>query len=261
MSVPETKLRGKKLTFFTACRENTGAYVTDSGGAYGRLHQMPEIDPRSPDVTWTHPKEGATLSTPHLLDALFKIDYAIQRRFQRWADAKSRKNVGWFEAGRTFCEEVLKLKQSMRDNPYNGQNDLSQIYVFEVWNQNADDGDDGIYAHDTTVTVFYMHTGCDARGGYGRPIFCRAKQQSDYAYPIDVVCGYYVETFVPVNEAEQKNIDRLNEHLQVGYSNCPFYQLEQAVEEWPEAMEKDGSCRVVLKTGESVYVRAQSPAE
>lgn len=258
MSAKPEQLTAKKITFFTACRENTGAALCDSGGAYGRWHEAAPIDPGSTPAIKLELSEDreyldVTLSTPHYLDANFEIDRKLQGQFERWL--KKHPEGSWFENGQEFMEE-LGYTQQMRGNPYNSDNDLSQVFVFEVWNLDDPGGhknDGGLYATDTTVTVFYMHTGCDVRGGYGRPIFSRGRH--DYAIPADVVVGFHIMegTDAEGNEIKQDQARELDETWQIGYSDSPKCRLDDDVEEWLK-IDDEGYIHAKLKTGETVKI-------
>lgn len=177
--------------FKDACRENTGSHFLDSGGAYGRHHEAPPIPEEAPIASWSASDIGhgcgPTINTGVFLDTWSQggPDAELQERFERFAEDS---DASWFEDAQRFCEEELGLTCAGRDNVYNGENDLSQVFVWEVWN----DGESGdwIYPDESTVTVIFVHTGCDVRGGYGHPLFVRPESVGcEYSIPVDVVAG------------------------------------------------------------------------
>lgn len=250
MSTPKTKLTPAKIDFFTACRENTGAHFLDSGSAYGRQHERPTLSAKNtPRITW-EAGSSATISTPHYLESGWEIDRKVQARFARWAAKEENAKLDWFEAGAQFCQDVLKLVQRGRDNIYNCENDLSQVFVWATYNDGEQD--DWVYPDDSTLTVFWIHCGCDVRGGYGRPLFCRSL--GDYAIPA-TSCADYTATAL----SDDDEHDDLDEHWQAGYSSYPYGELEQDVAEWHEDTRTIDSVEVTLKTGERVIVVARMP--
>lgn len=262
MSVTEDKLKADKITFFAACRENTGASLCDSGGdgtgkyGYGRWHERPEEDPRGPAITLELNRDGtkvmASLSTPHYLDARYEISRGAQARFE--AFEAEHPELSWFEAGVEFMESC-GYERLLRENVYNGENDLTQVFVYEIWKPEAQkrDGDGGIYAVPGVIAVFHIHTGCDVRGGYGRPIFCNSK--TDYAMPVDYTVGY---SFSNGRRGRKKltpeECHGFDERYQVGYSGNPSYELSKDLERaWAV---KGNRFKAKLKTGETFDVHA-----
>jgi len=263
MSIPKEKLSAENITFFAAARENTGAALCDSGGVYGRHHEAPEIDPESPairmDVFEHDGKISLTfsLSTPHYLDAHYDIDRKLQKAFERFA-AKNP-DFSWFECGAAFMEK-RGYTQAHRGNPYNGDCDLTQVFVVEVWEPDEKAASrEGIYAHDDTVVVFYLHTGCDVRGGYGRPIFCHGT--ADYALPMDYMVEFSIVDSKDCLRTEDGEFDReaaykIDERWQNGYSSCPQYRMSEDVEKILSVDEKAQTFWAKLKTGEEVQIAA-----
>lgn len=268
MTATQEMLAPDKISFTAACRENTGRSLLDSGFENGRAWQQPNIPEDAPVVQMDrrYPLEP-TLMTGPFLDSVMDIDRDLQARFMDWlADREAGLDrwhkPSWFEAGAEFMEEVLGYTCHSRGNVYNGENHLSQVYVWEVWG--AVDVSDWIYETEKTVSVFYMHTGADVRGGYGRPIFSRSN--IDYSIPMDVVLG------VSVYDARGAERDKygqfvgpedrwghsryLGEEWEIGYHGDPVYRFSQDVERvfgWT-ANEDDATICVLLTTGERVKV-------
>lgn len=262
MSVTKDKLKAENLTFFAACRENTGMSMCDSGGdgtgkyGYGRWHERPEIDPNGPAITLDTYRDNtgimASLSTPHYLDARYEIDRDLQAKFDVWE--AEHPDSSWFEAGREFMEN-LKFEQMQRGNTYNGEQDLTQSVIYEVWKpeDQKEDGDSGIYAVDGIRTVVYVHTGCDERSGHSRPVFC--KSRNDYAIPVDYVVGFsFSNGRRGRRKLTQEECQSYDERYQVGYTGAPSFELSKDLEKvWAV---KDNTFKVKLKTGETFDVHA-----
>ena len=209
MGIETDKLSAESITFRAACREDTGRHMLDSGGAYGRWHEKDEIDPKSPLVSlefygWEddgYPTVGeygprgeilATLNTGAFLDINVGIDRELQAEFEAFSELEENRESDWFQCAHDFLESK-GLVNVASDNTYNNESDLDQPYVWEVWVPEGDEGCDWIYADDF-VSVYFMHTGCDVRGGYGRPIFSTERAgecAGDYVIPLDTVCEYY----------------------------------------------------------------------
>lgn len=261
--------------FAAACRENTGRHVLDSGSAYGRHWEQPAIDvsPEAPEVTVSLYGNGADgkpvsvsacVETAHLLAGAFTLDRRVQRIFDRWAARKTNADLDWFAAGDKFCREVLRLNCHARDNVYNGENDLSQVYVWEVWTGNERESD-WIYADDP-LTVLYVHTGCDVRGGYGRPLFCRSN--GEFAVPVDLCAEFRAIEGTDANGAplDWTALETVSEKWQSGYSRHPSGEVERALARvlvFPGTGEGESGCPAefvaVLHTGETVRIAAGIP--
>lgn len=251
-------LKAANITFKAACRENTGAHMLDSGGAYGRIYNQPDIQEDEPEMTWERDC-SPTINTWAYLDSGWTINRKMQGDWEAW-DAEHGGDLNWFESGAEFMRSRGYVLEE-RGNPYNSENDLNQVFVFEVWNlpDQQDRSDGGIYTQPDTTTVFYIHTGCDVRGGYGRPIF--TDPDGEYAGPYDCVAGFYAiegtdERGMPLSDSALRELD---EKWAVGYSSNPFYQLCQDAEEF-EWDTLDGlQVWVRLESGERVLVAAEMP--
>lgn len=159
----------ERATHFT--RFNTGRSLCDSGFESGRGWQQP-VDPAGPTYESANVFD-CCLSTTQLLADLFEEHPSLTDLFENTAEYIEGT---WFDAGREFMER-LGYTQIARDNTYNGENDLSQEYVWEVWE--IDESPDWIWADTArdhpikgipnTVVLVYVHTGADVRGGYAKP--------------------------------------------------------------------------------------------
>lgn len=241
-------------TIAKAFRHNTGASILDSGGAYGRHHEKPQIAEKTPMVTievWGE-EVMPTIETAHFLSETCEVDFELQSQFETWAALEENSNLSWFEAGENFVTDVLGLSRLAKDNTYNGENDLSQNYVWEVYAE--EDCGDWIYAD---LMLCYAHTGCDVRGGYAYPLFLRC--QDDYAIPMDLCAEFYAsDARRGGEELNQDECRELDEQWQCGYSSNPAYQLSKDIERVFEFTRGTDSVVVKLNSGEIVKIHASA---
>jgi len=255
-SAPRDPLSACRITFAAACRENTGVSMCDSGGVNGRGWQQPPIPKGAPEIRDWCKGCSACIQTSVFLENRMEILRELQGRWQRWDNRRA--DLDWFESGAAFMEEA-GYHQVDRDNVYNRENDLSSCYVYEVWQKNGEKSDDWIYDR-SAVVALYMHTGCDVRGGYGRPIFCRSR--GDYVIPIDLCAEYRASPAArPADgcDVDWAHFRAIDERWQSGYASYPYGQLEADVAEWHEETRTRDSVEVTLKTGERVLVTAAPP--
>ncbi len=240
-----------------AFRHNTGASFLDSGSAYGRHHEKPPITEEYPPVSiYCYTNEVLpTIEVAHFLAAQTNVDFDIQSQFDEWAAQEENSELSWFEAGEQFATEVLGLNQRTRDNTYNGENDLSQDYVWEVYSN--DDNGDWIY-DDDALLVIYAHTGCDVRGGYAYPLFLRST--GEYSAPMDLVAQFHAaEGRMDGEELDDMDLRNIDEEWQCGYSSCPAYQFNKEVERVFKFTKTTDSVVVKLKSGVIIKVVAALP--
>jgi len=216
MSVDTEHLSADRITFRSACRENTGSHFLDSGGAYGRSHQHPDIPQDSHETSmefygWNEdgtPETGtdhkgepfprgeimSTLHTGAFLDRNVEIDRDLQAEFDEFAQTPEFEREDWSACLTAFLEDKGYVRTAS-DNVCNGENDLDQVYVWQVWEKEGEESGEWIYA-DEFIAVYFIHTGCDIRGGYGRPIFSTEPAgdcSANYAVPLDTVCEWYFQ--------------------------------------------------------------------
>lgn len=240
-------------TFFDAVRENTGKHMLDSGGESGRAWQRPPVAVDTPAVTWdtTWADCSGTISTAHFLTEALDIRDDLNAQFDAW---EGEQDGGWFELGDQFMRELGYVCHH-RGNVCNGENDLSQVYVYEIWG--PEDGDDkggDWYWIDDAITVVYVHTGADIRGGYGRPYICEPK--GDYSAPLDLSAEYYIEGSNTLSDEDAREIDS---EWSCGYSSYPFGQVEERVKRWFPWTFTDTSRVALLDTGDVVRIHAAMP--
>jgi hypothetical protein len=248
-------------TFADACRENTGAHFLDSGSAYGRHWQRQEIAENINPVAVDVHKWGAghditaTIEAAHFLAESLDVDTEMMERFNEWQDGR---DGDWFALAQDFCADELGLVSRSRDNIYNGENDLSQVYVWEVWTP-EDDGGDWIFSKPDTITVIHVHTGCDVRGGYGRPIFCRSR--GEYAVPVDLCAEYRcIEgRDEDGNELTDSELSALSERWTCGYSGYPSGAVRDDVARVFSHTVRGSQFIAKLNSGEVVRIAAEMP--
>jgi hypothetical protein len=240
-----------------AFRHNTGKSFLDSGDAYGRHYEKPPITENTPLVTidtWRNSEVTATIETARFLAETCDVDFDLQAQFEEWAALDENSELSWFEAGEQFATEVLGLQQLARDNTYNGENDLSQNYVWEVYSE--DDKGDWIY-DDDAILVVYAHTGCDVRGGYAYPLFLKCS--GDYAIPVDLCAEYYVsEGRLNGEELEGDECRELDEKWMCGYSSYPSGQVSKDIQRIFTFTKTVDSVVVKLAGGEIVKIYASA---
>jgi len=263
MSVDKSGLTPDKITFAAACRENTGAHMLDSGGAYGRQHEKPDIPEDIPVVLWDDVAWPPSLSLSRLLEATLEIDRTLQKEWSEWDD--TQEDLNWFESGSGFMESK-GYESQIRDNTYNHENDLSQDFVWDVFRKEDNPSLEWFYSDKEAVTIIHIHCGCDARGGHGRPLFCRAT--GEYQIPMDPVLGFDIFSTIGVDgeEIDYFGDPRLDEEWQIGYSGHPWYPMTRDIEGGENGLTReDGdditTARATLLTGEKVFIRAVPPFE
>lgn len=244
-------------TIAKAFRHNSGKYFLDSGDFYGRHYDKPPITKDTPLVTidtWGNDEVNATIETARFLAETCEVDFDLQAQFYEWVSLEENSELSWFEAGEQFATEVLGLTQLARDNTYNGENDLSQNYVWEVYSDS--DKGDWIY-DDEAILVVYAHTGCDVRGGYAYPLFLKCS--GDYSIPVDLVAEFYIsEGRKDGVELDDQECRELDEQWMCGYSSLPSYQLSKDIERVFGFTKTVDSVVVKLKSGEIVKVYASA---
>ena len=259
MNKETDKQKAENITFYRAARQNTGMSALDSGGAYGRHHEKGPVSPDDPMITWEDPLMSATISTPHLLNEYLEIDRSLQAAWEHW-DELNGDELDYFESGRQFAEEMTGCSSSSlynyvfrgRDNVYNVENDLSQVYIWEVYTMKDSMDDDWLFA-DESLTVIYLHNGCDVRGGYSLPVFCRKK--GELVVPMDLSADYEITGSLGKSLKECRELS-LDETWSNGWSSYPYGKLENDIEQWLCPGGKEASHVGLHKEGAVVEVQA-----
>lgn len=233
--------------FAKACRHNSGRHFLDSGGTYGRHHEKPPIaedcNAVSVHVDCYNGRYdvSAKIETAHWLDRYFEVDQEIQEQFWAWQEDQ---DDNWFELGSKFTEEVLGLKQSARDNTYNHECDLSQVFV---WEASCESGDSEWYYHDSHIVTIWVHTGCDVRGGYSYPLFCRLKE--DF-FPTPVA------SYMVTENRGDREPWQIEERWSEGYSSYPAGAVVKDLRRIFTNSAKGDSFIAVTNEGEVVRIQA-----
>ena len=233
--------------FAALCRENTGRHMLDSGGAYGRWHEKPAIVEECPAITLDiYGKDvTASIETAHFLAEHYEVLDDIQSEFESWTVDREG---DWFSLASDFMAE-RGCKSRARDNVYNGECDLTQVYVWEVWTP-EDSHQDWLY-NDDAITVIHVHTGCDVRGGYSSPVFCRGV--SDYNIAVDHVAEYVI------TESHYDVEDR-DERWRCGYASYPAGEMMRDIDRIFTHTVKDNTFIARLTSGEVVRIAAFMPS-
>lgn len=269
-------------TFATLCRQDTGRHFLDSGGAYGRHYEKPPIDPddspfeieawgpgtgkiedRSVDIT-------CSMETSVFLADQFEILHGLTDAFEAWAEEQDHGD--WFSLVPEFMSQWKRhivhtdlediehpdgFTSRARDNVYNGENDLTQVFIWEVFCP-VEHREKEWYYHPDAVTAIWIHTGCDVRGGYTRPVFCRM-QKNEGALPLSFCVQWYIGEGTdadgdPLSDDECRVLD---EKWSCGYTSWPTGQFRGDVKR-VVSMEKD-KIAVLLNSGETVTVYPAVP--
>jgi hypothetical protein len=218
-------------------RQNTGTHFLDSGGASGRQWQQ-ELPSEALRIDGSY---GAVMSLTHLL-ADHATQHDLHSEFYKWA-SDMPDSMSWFDLGDTFMLEKGYSCEA-RDNTYNGDSDLDQDYVFEVWVHESDDCSDWVFC-DEAIILIYAHCGADARGGYASPLVCTFPEL-EYAMPLDTTCSLYSND---LTEDE-------NQKLDAGYSSYPIGELEDMGYKYLDG--EGSSCRFKHSEGKVIEVYPES---
>ncbi len=209
-------------TVITFTRQNTGKHLLDSGFENGRVWQSPAPE----GGLFTVARDGdVSLTLTGLLARTATLVIEVQAALDAALEADER--IGHFEVGPQVMEE-LGFTQVARDNTYNAETDLDQVFVWEVW-QREGETREWIYDEDAVVLV-YAHTGADVRGGYARPVAVRF--DGEYSIPVDLVIS-----FSPADAAAEEWCIRrgfAEGYFEAGYTANPQYRLREAVGEFVE---------------------------
>tara|TARA_R110000824_G_scaffold8441_5_gene38393 strand:- start:8008 stop:8973 length:966 start_codon:yes stop_codon:yes gene_type:complete len=243
-----------------AARYNSGTHFLDSGGEAGRHHQQPAIDRAQDLCRFDQPAVGdeyvtATICTPLFLAAQADHLEEMQDEFDNWTEYADRSGFNLFDDGSGFME-AQGFTQQARDNTYNGESDLSQEYVWEVYTPEHSDCQDWIYADDA-ILVVYIHTGADVRGGYSPPVFLKMTS-GEYTAPLDLCAEAYASEAWEINGEEIDTCSgEIGEEWRSGYRRNPIGGLEDDMETITEVHD-DGAITIKLKTGQTAKVYAQA---
>ena len=158
-------------------RENTGASILDSGGAYGRAWQRAlredfgKRERATVEGRVSKTREGkselwldVTIDLFSYLSEKLTYDRAMTRQFEKFAALPENENEHWLGMMRAFPDWIADKRRSRLgehtgvENSYNHDSYLSgtiQFAFFEL------DGE--------AYCLLQIHGGCDVRGGYTAP--------------------------------------------------------------------------------------------
>ena len=236
-----------KQTFAKLARQNTGSHMCDSGGENGRQWQRPlakkdqwlgfyeRIDRETGECTY---EISATINTVAFLDAHLEIDQDLTKLFK-----KMDYDVEAFA-------KLMNRKEQDRQNTYNGESDLNQVFQYTVLSNKIE-----WYYDENALVLLETHNGADVRGGYSDYVVCRAVNELTNLF--DVTCGV---SFIKGVDNQGQELDRdelqaLDERFQVGYCSCPTYELDKFIKRVinPDQQDDDlDQLTVELKSGHIV---------
>ncbi len=269
-------------TFKGAARYNSGRHLLDSGDHYGRHYDQPAITDNQ--ISKFYRYDGSSdvhhgiIETALFLESFYDIDSCLQEQWHEF-DEKHGENMSYFESASEFAENIFQsdidgeciylksdhdlpfdqptFTQVARDNTFNCENELSQCFIYEVYQHVVNEGKDWIYANDEDFVIIFIHTGCDVRSGYSYPLFCKPKNNyNGYIIPVDLNCNYCV---VDSNSGFDDHKE-LDERWQHGYSSYPFGEMDNDVERYFRFSTcADNETYAKLKSGEIVKIACESP--
>jgi hypothetical protein len=227
-------------------RQNSGRHFLDSGDHYGRVYDTP-----APESKFRVDGDDGQvyLTVTGLLAEHATVREEVQTLLDAaWGSGKRGESTSFttpdgvehdatdldnFAVGPAVME-ALGYECKARDNTYNGETDLDQEFVWEVWTPVDSDSDDWIWDEDAVILI-YAHTGCDVRGGYATPIAVQF-EDCDYSIPT-----HFVVDFRAADDATEEWLDRHHneDEFSQGYTSNPQYHLQESVGEFvshnPEA--------------------------
>ena len=165
--------------------------------------------PQPSPTHWT----DAWIDTPSLISATLGPEVELESLGvdpDEWLQAGWDGEVPLIEAATGFVEQV-------RDNTYNGDNDLSADIVFSVLT--APDEGDWIYPEGEALVVLNIHRGGDPRGNYGHTRIYRVDSMSDFLSSLRL-------QWTVTRDGEQ--IDGCGDERPDDWSECPDLDHEDS---------------------------------
>lgn len=155
--------------FKQLARVNTGSHMLDSGGAYGRQHEKPDIGDDTPLVTASLVGDiidYLLVNTAVHLDNVLRINRFETERFYRWVDRVDRGgSTEWGDLLEKYCLRRWSENEHGKwegGYTYNNETSFNQDFTFYFPSEDWDAA---------PIVVIRMHNGCDARGGFTGPVF------------------------------------------------------------------------------------------
>lgn len=165
--------------------------------------------PQPTSMDWT----DACIDTPSLIAATLGPEVepeSLGVDSGEWDQARWDDEVSLLESATGLVEQV-------RDNTYNGENDLSADIVFSVLT--APDAGDWIYPQGEALVVLNIHRGGDPRGNYGRTRIHRVDCMADF------LCSLRLQWTV-TRDGEQ--IDGCGDERPDDWAECPDLDHEDS---------------------------------
>lgn len=139
-------------------KENTGANILDSGGAYGRHYEHNQSRDFKSEPEVTHENgENIQINIFHYLNAFLELNKktdALNKKFKIHCGKDDNPYLSNMES---FPKTIGAVSHGAT-NTYNYENLLSQVLQYVIFSH---DGEDYI--------ILQIHGGCDVRGGYTVP--------------------------------------------------------------------------------------------
>lgn len=169
------KFSRTERTLVHMMRENTGASILDSGGAYGRAWQRALIRDFGKVAPCTMSGRvsrwggrvrldlDVTIDLFTYLASRLEYDRALTGQFQKFAALPGNEDKHYLELMQRFPEWIADKRDVRHDGPwmgnsYNEDNYLSGTVQYTSFQLDGED-----------YVLFQIHGGCDVRGGYTPP--------------------------------------------------------------------------------------------
>lgn len=171
-------------------RENTGRALCDSGDVYGRYYDRPMPTAEA----WFTTDYCPVMSLGHWLAANCRHLPEVQKAFDDFAA----------ESGLTWEEDLGAFFSSEKHGfySYNVENGLDQDFICHVFA-----AEDEWYYDREAVIVVQSHNGCDARGGFSRPLILSPKEDPSFLFRLCPVVYLDTDKFPQLEQVEQKVSD------------------------------------------------------
>ena len=166
-----------KLALAKQLTENTGRHMLDSGGAYGRAWELnqsavaaaagkPLAEVTDEELvaifearpTVVEHEAFVTLDVFHYLAARVTFDAELNEAFDAFVTEHGDRDRDWTSEAVAFIEH-RGCKVDGSGYTYNFENALSQDVIYTEWGQDGE-----------RYVALQIHGGCDARGGFTRPV-------------------------------------------------------------------------------------------
>ena len=171
-----------KLIISKMLKENTGSHFLDSGGAYGRHHEQNQVRifDDEPESILRIDQYGIEYSRNiyHFLVNSLTYEknlnnslYTFERNLSKGVYRDKFPELNEYSSWPEIVKSWLKFKNygsGYRDNIYNGENNLTQVFIYHLFSDDHEYGQD-LDLYDCPYVILQIHGGCDVRGGYTAP--------------------------------------------------------------------------------------------